>query len=383
MDWILQPARLGWLLSEDAVVAGSERRRETRGKTESAWVYDVSLIAWPSAEELTAAKDEQQQIEAAKKAATEFLTAVRHERGLAGEITATWFAPGQLLVIGNAEKHAAAQLLFDERAAPPTAESKRLAELRAVTSRRAIQNRPAAEKRQAARQLLEVAGAHRDFGWQLLAAAADGRLDVEAVTELQIAWNSAATDRLLAEQGEGFALRSLWIVAESSRALPECAELKALAKSAQEKCRPALTRVMGALEKTPGNRDSILSVLYGMLALQDEAELRTNAVALIAREAGSQPELAAIAAVAKSLSADTVQIDRIALDKAIADESHGIAGDDLVVLTALAARRAGDTWQVFRARMPELLRDQPLSGHVVVLINRLANPALPLAASRP
>ena len=142
LDWILQPAKLSWQLSKGAVVAGSDRRRGT----ESAWVYDVSLIALPSAEELTAAKDEPQQIEAVKKAATEFLTAVRRELGLAGETTATWFAPGQLLVIGNAEKHAAAQALFDELAAPPTAETKRLAELRAVTSRRAAQNRPAAEK---------------------------------------------------------------------------------------------------------------------------------------------------------------------------------------------------------------------------------------------
>jgi hypothetical protein len=72
------------------------------------------------------------------------------------------------------------------------------------------------------------------------------------------------------------------------------------------------------------------------------------------------------------------------LDKAIAGESGDISGDDLIILTAVAARRAdGDTWQAFRARMTELLQDQPLSGHVVVLLNRPANPALPLAASRP
>jgi len=124
-------------------------------------------------------------------------------------------------------------------------------------------------------------------------------------------------------------------------------------------------------------------VLYCMLALPDEAELRTKAGGLIAREAGNQPELAAITAIAQSLSADTSQIDRAALDQAIAGESGDISGDDLIILTALAARRAdGDTWQAFRARMTELLRVQPLSGHVVVLLNRLAKRALPLAASR-
>jgi hypothetical protein len=379
LDWILQPARLRWQPSQDGVAAGSDRR----GAAESAWIYDVSPIALPSAEELQSAKDEQPQIEAVQKAATEFLTAVRRELKLQGETTAAWFAPGQLLVIGNAEKHAAAQDLFDELATEPTAESKRLAELRAVTSRRAAQNRPAAEKRQAARRLLDVAHAHREFGWQLLAAAANGRLDVEALTELQVAWRSAQTDRLLTEQGAGLALRSLWIVAESARALPECAELQALAKSAQEKCRPAFARVMGALEKTPDNSDAILTVVYGMLALRDDAELRTKAIDLMARAAGNQPELAPIVTVAKSLQADLTQIDRVALEKAISSESNEITGDDLVVLTALAARRAGgDTWQAFRARMRELLADQPLSGHVVVLLNRLAKPALPLATGR-
>ncbi len=206
---------------------------------------------------------------------------------------------------------------------------------------------------------------------------------MEALTELQIAWKSAETDRLLAEQGAGLVLRSLWIVAESSRALPDCAELQALAKSAQEKCRPAVTRVMETLEKQPGNPDTVLPVLYGMLALRDDAELRTKAVELIARAVGNQPEFAAFATLAKSLTANVAQIDRAALDKLIAGESGQISGDDLVVLTALAARRAGgDTWQAFRARMPDLLRDQPLSGHVVVLLSRLANPALPLVASR-
>ena len=124
-------------------------------------------------------------------------------------------------------------------------------------------------------------------------------------------------------------------------------------------------------------------MLYSMLALRDEAELWSNAVALIARVSGNQPELAEITVIVQSLSADASQIDRAALDQAIAGESGDISGDDLIILNALAARRAdGDTWQAFRARMPNLLRDQPLSGHVVVLLNRLAKRALPLAASR-
>ncbi len=375
----MQPAKLSWWSSKDAVVAGSDRR----GGTDSAWVYDVSLIALPSAEELKSAKDDQQRVEAVKKAAAELVAAVRRELKLDGETAVTWFAQGQLLVIGSAEKHAAAQALFDELAAEPAAKPGRLAELRAVTARRAAQNRPAAEKRLAAERLLDVARAHREFGWQLLAAAAAGQVDLEALTELQIAWSSPETDRLLAEQGEGLVLRSLWIVAESSRALPDGAELQTLAKSAADKCRPAMTRVMERLEKEPGNADALLPALYGMLAFGDAAELRTKAVELIARTVGNQPQITALVTLAKSLSAGAAQIDRGALDKVIASESGEVTGDDLVVLIALAARRAGgDTWQTYRAQMPDLLGGQPLSGHVAVLLNRLANPAIPLAAAR-
>lgn len=80
LDWILQPAKLHWWLSKDAVVAGSDRR----SGFESAWVYDVSLISLPSAEELKAAKDNPQRMEAVRKAAAELLTAVRRELKLEG-----------------------------------------------------------------------------------------------------------------------------------------------------------------------------------------------------------------------------------------------------------------------------------------------------------
>jgi hypothetical protein len=55
----------------------------------------------------------------------------------------------------------------------------------------------------------------------------------------------------------------------------------------------------------------------------------------------------------------------------------------LVVLTALACRRAGgDVWQTFRAESQDLLAQIPLPGSVVVLISRLANAPLPLLAAR-
>lgn len=373
LDWILQPAGLRWRPTADGIVAGSDRR----SAGESAWVYELSQLAWPSPDELKAVPGDQQ-IMAIQKAASDLLTAVRGELKLDGEATATWFSPGQLLVIANAETHAAAQSLFDELATAPTVASKRLAELRAVTSRRAAQNRPVFEQQAAARQLQEIAGAHRQFGWQLLAAAAVGRVDLEALTELQLAWHSSQTERMLSEDGAALVLRSLWTVTESSRALPECEELAVLGKYAREQCRPAVSRAREALEKEPGNLETVLAVLYSALAMPDDAELRAQALGWMTRGAGSQPQAAAFADALLSAGS---QIDRAALEQVIAGERGELAGDDSAVLLALAARRTGgDTWQAFRARLPELLRDQALSGHVVVLLNRLANPALPLVA---
>jgi hypothetical protein len=62
--------------------------------------------------------------------------------------------------------------------------------------------------------------------------------------------------------------------------------------------------------------------------------------------------------------------------------TKGIQGDDLVVLTALACRRAGgEAWTAFRAESQSLLGNQPLSGAVVVLVNRLSGPNVKLASA--
>ena len=58
------------------VVAGTARRRGGP----SAWVYDVSHLAVPAAEEMGKLKDANKQMAAAKQAADDFLAAVRTKR---------------------------------------------------------------------------------------------------------------------------------------------------------------------------------------------------------------------------------------------------------------------------------------------------------------
>jgi hypothetical protein len=191
------------------------------------------------------------------------------------------------------------------------------------------------------------------------------------LTELQIAWRAAETTKL-ADGEAAVVMRSLWIVTEAARAVPDCAELQTLAKAAAEKARPALTRLLEAKDRKP---DAATGVLYGVMALRDDPRILRLATEILTRTA-SQPQQV----VARTLLAEPTDADRQWL--ATVAPQPGLT-EDTVVLIALSARRiGGDTWQAFRTRLPDLLSASPLSGDVVVLLNRLANPALPLVAAR-
>ena len=54
-----------------------------------------------------------------------------------------------------------------------------------------------------------------------------------------------------------------------------------------------------------------------------------------------------------------------------------IQGDDLVLLAALAAKhRGGKVWKAFREEMTTIVGKQPLSGNVILLVNRLSTTQL-------
>jgi hypothetical protein len=365
LDWILQPVRMTWRPSEGRIVAGTDRRLAG----ESAWVYDVSMIALPSVEELQKLGDYQKAVAAAKKAAGEFLAAVRTELG-ADETAVVWFAPGQLLVTGDAARHAQAAKLFTALAEGPVKPRGAAAQLYATTRKRAEERRELAAKLAWARRRFETAARHETFGWQLLAAAADGRLDLEALTELKIAWRSPVTAELLSGPGAAAVLRSLWVVCESSQLLPQEQELGALADWARARCRPATQATVAALRKDPADGSALLGTLYGALALRD-ARLAAEARTLLAKAEAEDSPLGAARTVARALMSEPEAIDRAALAQVIAGEH--VHGEDLVVLAALACRRAGEQlWTAFRAESRELLGDQPLDGNVVLLVNRLS-----------
>jgi len=374
-DWILMPVRMAWWVQKDAVVAGTV----CRSGTESAWVYDVSATALPPAKELAKIKDHKQRVEAAGKAADEFLAPVRKRLGAADEALA-WYGPGQLLIAGAPAVHVVAARLFADLADPDAKLEGDLAELHKITSKRAADRKDAAAKILDAREKARTTAVLAKFSWQLLAAAASGKCDLEALTELEVAWKGPYTGQLLKGPGAAVAMRSLWAVTEASRALPEEKELASLAKAARRLSQSAAADALKALEKSPDDQAAFYKVLYAALAMKDDADFRSRARAALAAGKGKNAALARFRVVAAALMAPAGRID----SKALADLlTRPLKGNDMVVLAALACRRAGGSaWNTFRAESRSILGDQPLDGSVIVLVNSLASPRLILATAQ-
>jgi len=287
LDWILRPARLSWRLVNGRIVAASDRRAEGL----STWVYDVRQVALPSADELKPLADPQPRVELFQRAAEQFLAAVRTELALDGPAAVAWFAPGKLLVTAPAEKHAALETLLQQLVDPKHQPRDGLGPLHRETSRRAVEWQATVSKVRTARRDAAVAAVHGEYGWRLLAAAADGQVDVEALTELQIAWKDPATQQLLAGDAEGLLLRSSWILAESARALPLEADLQNLAAFARQQTRPAADKALAALTNTPEDAEAFAKVLYAALTLHDDAAYRQAASRLLLSEAAADSAL--------------------------------------------------------------------------------------------
>jgi hypothetical protein len=72
--------------------------------------------------------------------------------------------------------------------------------------------------------------------------------------------------------------------------------------------------------------------------------------------------------------------DRQALGEIL---SQGVVGADRTALAAFACRKiGGSAWERFRTERRDLVGDQPLPGHVVILINRLAGDCLLLVQAK-
>jgi hypothetical protein len=344
----------------------------------SAWVYDVAALAFPLQEELGKIGDWNQAVANAKADAQQFVDAVRQALR-ASDKEIAWFAPGQLLVIGTARTHAQAADVLAQLANPQAKPAGSLAALHQKTSQRAAKRGELPEKLRQLSRLRDTVAAHDEFGWNLLAAALDGQLELESLTELQIAWKSDATKKMFEGKAPVIALRSAWAITAASRALPDEKELAALADSVRKRCRPAAEEAMASLKDNPEDISAILVAVYAAMAVNEAALSAQVLDALPDEPPADSPKAGAILA-ARGLLSKPGQINREQVEELIT--TSGVAGEDVTVLVALACRRAGgETWSAFRAQMRGLLGEQPLPGSVVVLANRLSG-SLPLVMNR-
>ena len=375
LDWLLTPARLAWWVEGSAVVAGTVRR----GPGESAWVYDVAALALPSAKDLEAIKDEGKRLEAATKAGREFLAAVRKGAG-AKDAAVGWYAPGQMLVIGDAALHAATAKLLADLADPTAKLDGDLATLQAMTIKRAEGRKDALAAMMAAGEKHRVLEAMTEFSWRLLASAARGEVDPEALTELQIVWRHPAVADLFKGPAGAAVARSLWAVNEAARAVPGDGKLAALAKETSRAADPVLDSALTAFEKSPESPAAFFKVLYLVLAGKD-GDFAAKARTLLAPTGKTDSPVAVARIVAAPLLAPAKEADAKALVGVL--PSGAVRGNDMVTLAALASRRTGGaTWEKFRAEAQTILGNQPLDGSVIVLVNRLAAPKAALASAK-
>ena len=368
LDWTLRPARMTWWIRDGKVIAGTARR----GPEKSAWVYDVSLIAIPTRKEIEQHKDQRKRMDAAKKASDDFIAAIRKTLSL-DEKSAVWYAPGQLLIFAHAKTHEAASTLFESLADPLADMVAGLNRLHTETVRRAKERRPEFDRLLEALERNRVIGKLHTFSWRLLAAAADGKLDLEALTELQIAWKRPEMAEILKGKTHLTVLRSLWAITESAKALPKQAEFQALAKQVRVLSAPAAKAAMDAFTASSlRDHSAFASALYATLARRD-----SRVPAVFSRQA------APYRAIAVTLLARAGKSEQKQLVELVRKTPEQVRGADMTVFTALACRRAGGgAWKAFRSEARDILGKQPLPGSVVVLANRLARLRSPIVAAR-
>lgn len=400
LDWLLVPVRLSWEMGDKGLITVATARRLSGN---SAWVYAIGDLTMPL-QRVTGDKAQQDQ---AAKTLNGFLSGVRlvigqrDDSGLAPG-SAVLLTPDQLLVYGDSEAHEGVAAFLAALTNPGAEmatvgghaftgkELAALMELQKAASTRWAGRAEEREKLRAVLARLRLLNTLNSFSWQLLAGAIRGNVDLEALTELQVAWASPEVSKLADAAGRYPAMRSAWAITSALVRVPRN-ELKALAVKALGVVASRFGSNLKALQEKPEDSAAYLAVLYSVLAVHnaeafkieiaaDVGEKMVDAEETLLREVkGSR--LAAARTVAASLLAPTRESDA-GLLKAVRD--HKIIGNDLVTLTALAAwQRGGNVWRTFREEQPDLLGGQPLDGNVLLIVNRLAARTDRLLARRP
>ena len=200
--------------------------------------------------------------------------------------------------------------------------------------------------------------------WKLLAGAINGKVDEEALTTLQKAWEDPMLETVITSGNQYIAMRSAWCIRTAAQAVPINMELAALSKRVVSKV--TQIKLLGSIDNS---LHAYLSTLYAVLAQQEDShkDLVKSLLRRVDKDAHINMKTAHL--IAEGLLKPSAWNDK-ALQAALS--THDIYGDDLVLLTCLLAkRRGGQLWQTFREEFPYIAKRNRLNGHIVVTISRI------------
>jgi len=274
-----------------------------------------------------------------------------------------------LLLFGTPAQHLALAETIATLQAGTSKPQEPLAAISEATRKRFAARQEKLARTEAVERKFDVAAIHDQFSWQLLSAAAGGKFDLEALTELQIAWQAPQTAELLTGPSRPLVLRSLWTVCEAARVLPAEKELTALATSARKRSAAATNAALTEAGTNKGSLAILASAIYAALANPADAAYRAKLLTLLSASETDEATkdlrlLGRVLLSEKATHSDCQGVSELV--------TAGVGGADPVALVALAARHAGgSTWDHFRAHSRDLLGQQPLPGEVVILVNRM------------
>jgi Ca-activated chloride channel family protein len=361
LDCLLTPAHLTWRVQKGTVLVGVARRMSG----DAVWTYQVGDLARPlNAQDPLA--------EFAKFQAAVRLVLGQAKDGCLAPGSVALLDPAHLVAFGDPVFHGkVARVLTALTAGTPDIatlatglkadDAKRLRAVQAQTAARWAARKGERAARVVTAQRDTVRRALLLQAWALLASAAKGETNLEALTALQAAWASPYLPDLLTETTLPVP-RAAWAIAEAAARLPKDTELQALNIAARKTLLAALP---GQL-KTQGDPAWFsLALLYEARALPLGDDLQAQ---IVPRLVGL-PADNAVGVVARALLKPSAEHD-VALVAAL--NAQRIRGDDLFVLTALAAQaRGGALWQAWYEGLPDLTGHQRLNGNAVLFANRL------------
>ena len=370
LEWLLAPYHLTWhMKNAETLTVGTARRLPGV----SVWGYDVLDLALPLAEEL----DEDTSWRSVENALADFLKALRivinqKEEGIQTG-SAVLLDAKRLLVYGDPEIHRKVERFLEAlregesdvmsiaRRRLSEDEGAALKALQKLTIDRWKAGAEPREKHIASQAQQRIMTDLQTMSWQLLAEALHGEIDLEALTRLQIAWETPELHAIIETESGSLVPRSAWCIRTAARFVPTDSELATFSKNVLSKVRRMRTLRAPREESFA----AYLGTLYAVLSLDGNPPDTRRA--LIAEPTNADVNPARL--IAKSLLSPSQKSDK-ALHGMLA--SHQISDEDLMLLTCLAAkRRGGHLWQTFREELPDLVRQSRMSGQVLVIISRL------------